>query len=77
MNRLMIAVVVTATTLLSFATPAQASPGYGDDCLMPSVETCRILPDPDGPHMVEQYCPGQGYISVFAPCVSRFGPYGR
>lgn len=74
MNRLMIAV----TAMFGFAAPAQATtPGYGDDCLMPSVSECRILPDSDGPHMVEQYCPGQGYISVFAPCVSRFGPYGR
>ncbi|ORV52936.1 hypothetical protein AWC02_02195 [Mycolicibacter engbaekii] len=60
-----------------FAPPAWAAPGYGSDCIMPSVRQCRLVPDGDGPHLVEQYCPGAGWIDVFDPCLSRFGPYGR
>ncbi|CAJ1502643.1 hypothetical protein MU0083_002984 [[Mycobacterium] kokjensenii] len=71
----MATVALAALGLTMFAPPAQATPGYGSDCILPSVEQCRLLPDADGPHMVERYCPGVGWINVFAPCTSRFGPY--
>lgn len=39
MTRPMIVVAATATALLGLAAPAQASPGYEDDCVLPGVST--------------------------------------
>lgn len=60
------------------AAPASAEPGYGSDCILPSVSECRLVPDGDGPHLVQVWCPDEhSYVSVFAPCPSRYtGPYG-
>lgn len=62
---------------LVVAAPASAEPGYGSDCIMPSVSECRLVPDGDGPHMVQVWCPDtNSYVSVFAPCPGRYtGPY--
>jgi hypothetical protein len=59
------------------AAPATAEPGYGSDCILPSVSECRLVPDGDGPHMVQVWCPDtNSYVSVFAPCPGRYtGPY--
>ncbi|MEB3021106.1 hypothetical protein [[Mycobacterium] crassicus] len=72
----MISIVVTGSALVHLTgAPANATPGYGADCIMPSIKECRLLPDADGPHDVQRYCPGQGWINVFAVCRNRFGPY--
>lgn len=60
---------------LRVAAEASADPGYGSDCIRPSVSTCRLMPDADGPHVVQRFCAGKGWINVFEPCYSRFGPY--
>lgn len=60
------------------AAPAFAEPGYGSECILPSVPECRLVPEGDGPHMVQVWCPDtDSYVSVFAPCAGRdTGPYG-
>ena len=67
--------VLVALGVAVFAPPARATPDPNARCILPSVTQCRLLPDADGPHMVEQWCAGRGWIDVFAPCPSRFGPY--
>lgn len=62
---------------LSIASAVQAAPGYGNDCILPSVSECRLMPDADGPHTVDRWCAGVGWVSVFTPCLSEFGPYSR
>lgn len=70
-------VLSVAVCSVGFAAPAAAEPGYGSDCVLPSVSECRLVPDGEGPHMVQVWCPDTGnYVSVFAPCPGRYsGPY--
>lgn len=75
MKKLVVSIAVTGAALLYMAAPVKAEPGYGQDCIMPSVSECRLVPDADGPHDVEVYCPGQGYVNVFQVCRDAFGPY--
>lgn len=62
---------------VGFAATANATPGYGSDCQVPWVNTCRLMPDANGPHDIERWCPGQGYINIYAVCNNRFGPYSQ
>lgn len=70
--------VAAPAACLMVAAPASAEPGYGSDCMLPSVSECRLVPDGDGPHMVQVWCPDtNSYVNVFAPCPGRYtGPYG-
>lgn len=73
------ALAVAASAVgLRVATPASAEPVYGSECILPSVSECRLVPEGDGPHMVQVWCPDEhSYVDVFAPCPSRYtGPYG-
>lgn len=77
MKKILVAIAGAASGLVLFAAPASAEPGHGSDCIMPSVNTCRLMPDASSPHVVQKFCPAQtGYVNVFDVCPSaRFGPY--
>ncbi|ORW68307.1 hypothetical protein AWC24_08885 [Mycolicibacter senuensis] len=77
MTRIVLAVVTAAGAgLLGLAAPARAEPGYGQDCILPGVSTCRLVPEGNRPHDVQLWCPGgQGWVNVFTPCRDYYGPY--